>query len=262
MDKIYLFEDAQEGRILKIKPTIENIKTWIKTPEDKMAFVFETDKPEELPTDYELYDFTKVMGVGKTRIDLIRNGRINYKAKNAQRGVEEMHMRIIKPAEEFSYIDKIDPQPSGRMESGRMIGNGICNATTTLFRAVVDAGFPVLKRQSHTYIVDSYDWGPYPMSIVDATFWLNPDVDLVFKNDLNYPALFYVEISQDDNDFQYHTIKILSDRDAPDREVELSNWKKWNIKSDRRFYASFDRTVYDNNDLTSEDTFTSYYVNE
>lgn len=58
-------------------------------------------------------------------------------------------------------------------------GGGLCQVSTTLFRAALNAGLPITARQNHSYRVPYYE----PPVGLDATIFQNPDVDLKFKND-------------------------------------------------------------------------------
>ncbi|GAA0508020.1 VanW family protein [Deinococcus depolymerans] len=57
------------------------------------------------------------------------------------------------------------------------VGGGICQVSTTVFRALYGAGLPVTQRQNHSYQVHYYD----PQGL-DATIY-QPSLDLRFAND-------------------------------------------------------------------------------
>lgn len=59
-------------------------------------------------------------------------------------------------------------------------GGGVCQVSTTLFRALLNAGLPILERRAHAYRVGYYEQG-YPPGL-DATVY-SPTTDLKFKND-------------------------------------------------------------------------------
>lgn len=59
-------------------------------------------------------------------------------------------------------------------------GGGVCQVSTTLFRAVLSAGLPIVERKPHSYRVGYYEQGS---SVgLDATVYY-PTTDLKFKND-------------------------------------------------------------------------------
>jgi len=97
---------------------------------------------------------------------------------------------LVAPDEEFSfnkYIGDIS-RLSGYKEAyvisgGRTVlgdGGGVCQVSTTLFRAMLDAGVPITERHAHSYRVGYYEQQS-PLGI-DATIYV-PSVDLKFKND-------------------------------------------------------------------------------
>ena len=59
-------------------------------------------------------------------------------------------------------------------------GGGVCQVSTTLFRAVLSAGLPVIERKAHAYRVGYYEQGFGPG--LDATVY-SPTTDFKFKND-------------------------------------------------------------------------------
>lgn len=59
-------------------------------------------------------------------------------------------------------------------------GGGVCQVSTTLFRAILNAGLPIVERHAHAYRVGYYEEDSPPG--IDATVY-SPTVDLKFKND-------------------------------------------------------------------------------
>lgn len=67
------------------------------------------------------------------------------------------------------------------------VGGGICQVSTTVFRALYGAGLPIVQRQNHSYQVHYYD----PQGL-DATIY-QPTLDLKFANDTGKPLWFQTE---------------------------------------------------------------------
>jgi len=59
-------------------------------------------------------------------------------------------------------------------------GGGVCQVSTTFFRALLNAGLPIIERTAHAYRVGYYEQDSPPG--LDATVFV-PSVDLKFKND-------------------------------------------------------------------------------
>ncbi len=67
------------------------------------------------------------------------------------------------------------------------VGGGICQVSTTVFRALYAAGLPIVQRQNHSYQVHYYD----PQGL-DATIY-QPSLDLKFANDTGGALWFQTE---------------------------------------------------------------------
>ncbi len=65
-------------------------------------------------------------------------------------------------------------------------GGGVCQVSTTFFRALLNAGLPILERHAHDYRVGYYEQDSPPG--FDATVYV-PSIDLQFKNDMQNSIL-------------------------------------------------------------------------
>jgi vancomycin resistance protein YoaR len=256
-NSIYLLSYYENGYDVDVSQTLINLTNFISGKSTGFNIETFAIEPEIFSTNKKIYDFSNLISEGKSRMELIRNGFTNWVIQFADFGLYEVHNHIIQPGEEFSFLSTISPS-NGLTKSGFPIDGGICNATTTIFRAALEAGLPITDRSYHYKNVPSYDW-PYKMNIVDSAYFTTPKVDLKFVNDTKYPILMRFEKSQRDG-YQYQTIKMYSDKNYTNREVELTNWKKWNEFSPTHFEASFDRIVYENGKKIREDNFYSRYL--
>lgn len=90
------------------------------------------------------------------------------------------------------------------------MGGGICQVSTTVFRALYAAGLPILQRQNHSYQVHYYD----PQGL-DATIY-QPSLDLKFANDTGGSLWF-----QSDWDDESSTLTVNVFGKARDFTVEI-----------------------------------------
>ena len=84
------------------------------------------------------------------------------------------------------------------IENGKTVlgdGGGICQVSTTLFRAALNAGLPIVERHPHAYRVGYYEQDSGPG--IDAAVYI-PGVDLKFKNDTGHHILIqsFVDLSE------------------------------------------------------------------
>jgi vancomycin resistance protein YoaR len=75
---------------------------------------------------------------------------------------------------------------AGRTVKG--VGGGVCQASTTAFRALYKAGLPVLERNQHAYRVHWYD----PLIGLDAAVY-QPSLNMRMQNDTAGPLLIRTE---------------------------------------------------------------------
>ncbi|PIZ99475.1 MAG: hypothetical protein COX78_01805 [Candidatus Levybacteria bacterium CG_4_10_14_0_2_um_filter_35_8] len=97
---------------------------------------------------------------------------------------------LVGPGETFSFNKALGDVSSFTgykqayiIKDGRTVlgdGGGVCQVSTTLFRAILNAGLPILERQAHAYRVGYYEQDSSPG--LDATVY-SPSPDLKFKND-------------------------------------------------------------------------------
>jgi len=110
-----------------------------------------------------------------------------------------LHGVVIPSGEVFSFAKKIGTisaetgyKPSYVIKNKATVledGGGVCQVSTTLFRAALNAGLPIIERKAHYYRVGFYEQGGYPPGL-DATVY-PPSPDLKFKNDT--PAYILIQ---------------------------------------------------------------------
>lgn len=136
-------------------------------------------------------------GIEMGDLTLLASGHSNFKGSpwgriaNVRKALRNhVHNAVVAPGETFSFSAALaDPlDASGRWEQAKVInggvltlepGGGICQASTTMYRTLLNAGLPIVKRQSHSMYVSYYEVGGVGL---DATIYRgNPD--LAFVND-------------------------------------------------------------------------------
>jgi vancomycin resistance protein YoaR len=124
---------------------------------------------------------------------------------------EQFHGLLVAPGETFSMGNALGDisLENGFAEAliiygGRTIkgvGGGVCQVSTTLFRSVFFAGFPVVERYSHAYRVSYYEKTignniDPSLAGLDATVYF-PLVDFKFRNDTPYWLLMETYVNVD-----------------------------------------------------------------
>lgn len=154
---------------------------------------------------------------------------IPNRVHNVSLAASRMAGILVAPGEEFSFNKSLGDISASTgyktayvISGGRTVlgdGGGVCQVSTTIFRAALDAGLPITERKAHAYRVGYYEQD-YPPGI-DATVY-SPSADFKFKNDTSAHILIQPII---DADNYYLSFEIYGTSDG--RKVELSKPKIW-----------------------------------
>ncbi|MFA5842758.1 MAG: VanW family protein [Candidatus Gracilibacteria bacterium] len=142
------------------------------------------------------------------------NGSPTNRIHNIGVGIERFNGVLIQPGEEFTFGDQLGPVDGSTgylkelvIKEGKTVpeyGGGICQVSSTLYRAVLFTGLPVIERHAHAYAVKYY---AYPLGWgLDATVY-PPTVDLVFKNDMATPILIQSYVDWGEAYFKFYGTK-------------------------------------------------------
>ena len=117
-------------------------------------------------------------------------GSIPGRKHNVALAASRLNGRLIAPGESFSFNQTVGDisratgyQSAYIIQGGRTIlgdGGGVCQVSSTLFRAVLAAGLDIIERRPHSYRVGYYEQNS-PTGF-DATVFA-PSVDFKFRND-------------------------------------------------------------------------------
>jgi vancomycin resistance protein YoaR len=115
---------------------------------------------------------------------------------NVELAANRINGVLVAPGEIFSFDKNLGDvsaytgyQQAYVIENGHTVlgdGGGVCQVSTTLFRAILNAGLPITERHAHAYRVGYYEEDSPPG--IDATVYV-PTVDLKFKNDTGHYIL-------------------------------------------------------------------------
>ena len=138
-------------------------------------------------------------------------GSSQGRRNNVQIAASKFHGIVIKPGETFSFNQWLGEvtKEEGYDESLIIFGNetipdvggGICQVSTTAYRAAFWAGYPIVERWAHAYRVGYYEQGGQPVGL-DATIY-SPHVDLKFVNASPYHLLIETYVNQDNSTLTY-----------------------------------------------------------
>jgi len=235
-------------------------------------------QPEVATANVNDLGIKEIIGVGQSSFA----GSPANRRHNIATGAAKMQGVLIKPDEEFSLIQTLGPVEdyTGYLPELVIKGNkttpeyggGLCQIGTTMFRAALASGLPILERQNHSYNVGYYLENGLPG--VDATIYI-PHPDVRFKNDTGHYILIQRRIEGNKLFFDFWGTK--DGRVATRTKPTVWGWttpdptkyiettdlavgqKKCTETSHKGVNASFDYIVTYPSGEVKKQTFTSHY---
>lgn len=203
--KVTAFKPSRRGRRLNYEQTLQafelSLKQIPKSTESliKIAIVVEIIEPSISTDTVNAFGIRELVGKGYSEFKGSIPGRIH----NVALAAAKLNGLLIKPGETFSFNKALGDisastgfQQAYIIQEGRTVlgdGGGVCQVSTTLFRAALNAGLPIIERHAHAYRVGYYEQAGVKPGI-DATVY-SPSVDLQFKN--NTPAYILIQTKID-----------------------------------------------------------------
>lgn len=281
--KVIAFQKERAGRQLDVEKTIQEIKKNLGRTLNSIKIELATRpiKPEITIDRANNLGVRELLGKGVSYFWGSSSSRIH----NIILASSRLNGLLIKPGEVFSLNKGLGEvsQATGYQQAyvikeGKTIlddGGGVCQVSTTLFRAALNTGLSIIERWPHSYRVSYYEQGGFGPGL-DATVFY-PSVDLVFKNDT--PAHILIQAYTDTNT-ETLTFELFGTSDG--RQVVLSLPKIWEqIPPPEDLYqddpslpqgvvrqierkawgakVSFDWEVLHNGEILQKKTFYSHY---
>jgi vancomycin resistance protein YoaR len=284
--KVQAFAPAKDGIEIKKNELIDKINLALNkietTDRTSVSIAIPTTNT---PSEYKIADVNnlgikELVGRGVSHF----TGSIASRIHNISLASSKFNGILIAPGDTFSFNNTLGDvsaftgyQQAYIIQDGKTVlgdGGGVCQVSTTLFRAALNAGLPIIERRAHSYRVGYYEQG-FPVGL-DATVF-SPTTDLKIKNDT--PAHLLIQTSVDTktktlifeiygtSDGRTATISkssitgvtpppedlYIDDPTLPAGTVKQIDWKAWGSK------VSFQYTVIRNEETLINKTFYSNY---
>lgn len=162
-----------------------------------------TTEPKFKASDKEKLGLKEVIGEGRSNFAGSPKNRIY----NIKRALQQFSGVIVKPGEEFSFVQYLGAVDGTTGYLPELVirnnktepefGGGICQVSSTVFRAAIYSGLKISERRNHSYAVQYYK--PYGM---DATIYI-PRPDFKFINTTKDAIFMQPEIVGTDLIFRF-----------------------------------------------------------
>jgi len=284
--RVVAFQPEKSGTLIDQTKTLQLIKEGLEELEKSE----EKEKTTQLPVqliepeikigDINRFGIREKIGEGQSSFQ----GSISSRIHNLQLSSARLSGILVPPGRIFSFnhfLGEVSEATGFKqayiIKGGKTIlgdGGGVCQVSTTLFRAVLRAGLPILERHPHAYRVSYYEQDSQPG--FDATVFA-PTADFKFQNDTSAylliqtnintktQALFFEIYGTNDNRLVSISKARIWDQVSPPPDlyqddptlpngtIKQIDWKAWGGK------VAFDWKVTRNNEVLQERTFYSHY---
>ena len=251
-DKASTFRPAVEGVRLDIEKSASLIIRALKENATETELAVEKVSPTVTLEKINDLGIKTLLAKGESNFAGSSTARIH----NLRIGASKYNGVIIKPGELFSFNKILGPvdETGGYLaelviKGGALIpeyGGGICQVSTTMFRAAVYAGLPIIERKPHSFPVKYYN----PQGF-DATIYPGV-VDLKFKNDTPAHLLIQTKVSGTKLIFE-----IYGSDDG--RKVSIDGPHQYDQKANGSMKAYFTRSITDSGGQEKEERIDSNY---
>jgi vancomycin resistance protein YoaR len=175
---------SQEGRTLDVAATLLRIEAQVASDNRLVPLVVKTTKPTIALEDMDKFNIHELVVAGTTSF----KGSSPERIINVTRAMHQFDGVMVAPGQQFSFneylgdvLDANGYEPAWVIIGDRTdvgIGGGVCQVSTTAFRAAFYGGYDIAERWAHGYTVHYYE----PPVGMDATVFA-PAVDFKFVND-------------------------------------------------------------------------------
>lgn len=201
--KVLEFTPARDGLAVNTEKLKEQVILALSELEQAsqnqtVAVTAKREKPRLATADVNNLGIKELIGKATSRF----RGSAASRVYNIGLAASRLNGIIIPPGETFSFntaLGDVSPftgyQQAYIIKEGKTIlgdGGGVCQVSSTLFRAALATGLPIPERQAHSYRVSYYELDSGPG--FDATIY-SPSPDFKIKNDT--PAHILIQTNTD-----------------------------------------------------------------
>jgi vancomycin resistance protein YoaR len=257
------FVPHQTGQVLLLSNSLQKLNRSLltQTGGDNKSFLdVHTTEPAIFLSDLNNIGVRELVGQGVSDFSGSSASRIH----NIKVGADRYDGLIIAAGEEFSFNKHLGPVDGAHGFLPELVikaegtvpefGGGLCQVSSTAFRAAFFGGLPITQRKNHSYAVSYYRWINEvlpPSEGLDATIYPGV-VDLKFQNDTGAAILVDTRVEGNRLYFDFYGT-------SDNRQVAVQGPITYDRRISGALKAEVSRTVVKAGTET-EQTFKSNYV--
>lgn len=251
-NRVTAFALGQDGRRLNLEKSGEEIVENLKNRRKTIVLAVQIIEPEITAKKADELGIKKLLGTGVSDF----SGSPKNRRENIRIGAVKFHGILLKPGEEFSFnklLGEVGPKqgylPELVIKRNKTVpeyGGGLCQVSTTAFRAAVNSGLLITDRIQHSFPVKYYNPQGFDAAIYP------PSADLKFKNDSPEHILIQTKIEKSKLTFEFYGT-------SDGREAKIIGPEEYDKKPDGAMKAKLTQEIYRNGELVRKMTFRSTY---
>lgn len=252
-ERVTNFSPGKNGLVPDVRATTMQLIESLEKQEATSPVIGITIHPHNTLADTNTLGITEFLSGGKSDFSNSSKNRL----ANIEAGIQQVKGVIVKPGETFSFGEYLGDVTAAKGFKPEIVikaeglvpelGGGICQVSSTLFRAVMQSGMQITQRRNHAFSVSHY----FPPG-TDATIY-TPATDLKFINDTPAHVLiwpYYI-------DKTHLAFDLYGTKDS--RSVVVDEPIQWDRKADGSMKASWSRHVTKDG-ITRDDVLKSNYL--
>ncbi len=258
--KATVFHPSRSGQKLDQTAAIAAIKQAVAASADQrtLTLAVATVQPQVNENTLNDLGINELISEGVTYFP----GSPSERLQNIRVGQSKFNGVLLKPGQVFSFGALLgDVGPAQGYAPGLVIignheekqyGGGLCQVSSTAYRAALLAGLPILQRTNHSFAVKYYT-APFGIPGVDATIYY-PQVDMKFLNDTGHYILIQTIMQGTTLKFDFYGTKTKSGR------IRGPFFVSGSLDATKPSHTVFYRDVLDlSGNVTKTDSINTYY---
>ncbi len=230
--KVISFKADEKGTQIQREQFMNDIKNQIESISEKKTKLTVQVQEKIIDPDITLAEANE-HGIEELIAEGVSDysGSIPSRVHNVILAASRFNGVLVPQGKEFSFNEIIGDisassgyQQAYIISGGRTVlgdGGGVCQVSTTVFRAALNAGLPITERHAHAYRVSYYENDSEPG--FDATIY-TPSVDFKFRNDTPAAILIQTEVDEENNILKF---KFYGKKDG--RIINISDATVWDV---------------------------------
>lgn len=234
-DVATIFQPEKTGYTLDQPAAVSAITAALaKSAADRtLALTVKVTQPEVTAASLNSLGINQLISEGVTYFP----GSPAARMQNIRVGASKFNGILVKPDDTFSFESLLGNVDAAAGYAPALVilgdkevyqyGGGMCQVSSTAYRAALLAGLPIVERHSHSFAVGYYT-APFGVPGVDATVF-DASVDFKFKNDTGHYILIQTVLSGTTLKFDFYGTKTKSGVIHAPTFIDPPGGAGWNV---------------------------------